>query len=67
MCKLENNLYENIFYAVDNACQAARKQIASCAGVYKQLSELIPIGQYYRLVNWQKQHYRYLYVFSNNA
>lgn len=33
---------------IDNACQAARKQIASCAGVYKQLSELIPIGQYYR-------------------
>uniref|UniRef100_A0A0C9R0J6 Translin n=1 Tax=Fopius arisanus TaxID=64838 RepID=A0A0C9R0J6_9HYME len=33
---------------IDGACQAARKQIASCAGVYKQLSEIIPHGQYYR-------------------
>ncbi|XP_036332103.1 translin [Rhagoletis pomonella] len=33
---------------IDNACKEARKQVSACASIYKQLSELIPVGQYYR-------------------
>ncbi|XP_053966645.1 translin [Anastrepha ludens] len=33
---------------IDNACKEARKQISACSNIYKQLAELVPMGQYYR-------------------
>ncbi|XP_067634457.1 translin [Eurosta solidaginis] len=33
---------------IDYACQEARKQIAACSDVYKQLADVVPSGQYYR-------------------
>uniref|UniRef100_A0A1A9WJ07 Translin n=1 Tax=Glossina brevipalpis TaxID=37001 RepID=A0A1A9WJ07_9MUSC len=33
---------------IDNACAEARKTITACSENYQSLSELIPIGQYYR-------------------
>ncbi|KAM7341703.1 translin [Cochliomyia hominivorax] len=33
---------------IDYACSEARKQISLCAESYKKLSEIVPVGQYYR-------------------
>ncbi|KAI8117483.1 hypothetical protein FF38_13327 [Lucilia cuprina] len=33
---------------IDHACMQARKQISLCAESYKNLAEIIPVGQYYR-------------------
>ncbi|XP_037811832.1 translin [Lucilia sericata] len=33
---------------IDHACLQARKQISLCADSYKNLAEIIPVGQYYR-------------------